>query len=793
MKRKIIKGLILIWLLMPMCCVAQKTKLKKCSMTVYYSNVDFYHNGVEYDVPVYYDDDDNEVKHGAFNVVDNFSKNGEVLTYKASGNYINRKLHGSVTLEKNEKIPSRKLSVQIKGTVNYENGVPNGKWTFSEIETLGSKKGTKSCTMVFKNGYLVSYNNNDNYNFTLNENLNLTGKIDGIEYEKGINMTYFVRKTGSDGELEENQKMLLKDFLSGKTTKEDLMNEGYIFELERAPIISSDLTGYFGELQIGEFSKDPYERIMPQFAGDYVELTLERISYPQKLKRVNIISTDEVIKKLEAIDFYKFNFRTFYCDEFEFGFDFSRNNMKYYRGNYDEFYYTDETKAKIIEYIEERRLEILKAKATKSLEELFNRSKDYKVEILSSFYPIMNHEILDIESTDNGLTVKCKLNKFISKKEGYETYKTEVFFDKNGNMQSSSFNFKEAVKVENDWDKIRSLNSQIETNKAKILGEKENSLSDIKSAYTGYHKSCNLKVGDNTSDYISRLESFVKVQNQCLEFIELRKKINANDVSISRNKTTHKNIVKLYDTYFKAVDLTWNLDEKVKDKLAEVIATQDRLIQILSSEYALLLDVTIVEEKIVDLQSMFDCFATIDLRKQRNENNGAIMQQAGQCKNIAKLYDTYFKETNLSWTSVAGAKDVLVEIIAGQEQLKSVLSTEKASLLETAIVEEKISDFKSVLQCIDAIDLRKQRNENNAAIMAQAKQCKNIVKIYAAYFKKLDFTWVSADASKAKFEEVIANQNIIRKALESSNAVELDTAVKKEKIKDIQALVDRLK
>ena len=423
----------------------------------------------------------------------------------------------------------------------------------------------------------------------------------------------------------------------------------------------------------------------------------------------------------------------------------------------------------------------------------FEYSKNCEADILTAFCPVINYEILDIESSENGFIAKCKLNKFISETEGYETYKTEAYFDEEGNIQSGSFNKEQSVRVENDWDKIRNLRPQIETNTIKLNGEKDKFLSDVVSAYLKYHKSYNFEVGDNTRDCISRLESFVKVQNQCFEFIELRKKINANDVSISRNKTTHKNIVKLYDTYFKAVDFTWNSDEKVKDKLAEVIATQDRLIQILSSAYALLLDVTIVEEKIVDLQSMFDCFATIDLRKQRNENNGAIMQQAGQCKNIAKLYDTYFKETNLSWTSVTGAKDVLVEIIAGQEQLKSVLSTEKASLLETAIVEEKISDFKSVLQCIEVLDLRKQRNENNAAIMAQAKQCKNIVKIYAAYFKKLDFTWVSADASKAKFEEVIANQNIIRKALESSNAVELDTAVKKEKIKDIQALVDQLK
>ena len=382
----------------------------------------------------------------------------------------------------------------------------------------------------------------------------------------------------------------------------------------------------------------------------------------------------------------------------------------------------------------------------------------------------------------------------MGKNNGYETYQVDLFYKEHGKIHDSRlFKAEYIVKIENDWDKIRSLNSQIDANKAKITGEKDKFLSDVVSAYTKYHKSYNFEVGDNTSDCISRLESFVKIQNQCFEFIELRKKIKANDVAILGNGTTNKNVVKLYVAHFKALDLIWSSDEKAKDKLNDVIATQDRLIQILSSEYASLLEATIVEEKISDFKSVLQCIDAINLRKQRNENNDAIMAQDGQYKNIVKLYAVYFKETNLSWTSVAGAKDVLVEIIAGQEQLKSVLSTEKASLLEATIVEEKISDFKSVLQCIDAIDLRKQRNENNDAIMAQAKQCKNIVKIYAAYFKKLDFTWVSADASKVKFEEVIANQNIIRKALESSNAAELDTAIKKEKIKDIQTLVNRLK
>ena len=333
--------------------------------------------------------------------------------------------------------------------------------------------------------------------------------------------------------------------------------------------------------------------------------------------------------------------------------------------------------------------------------------KGHKTDIipqLTHFCPMVGYEIISVEFANDSkkdVLVKCLVHKFISKKEGYESYQVSLVVDSRYVDMSKSFNFKQAVKVENDWDKIRSLKAQIEDNKNKVNAEKDKFLSDVVSAYAKYHKSCDFEVNDNTTDAINRLNEVVKNQNQCFEFIELRKQININDV--------------------------------------------------------------------------------------------AILGYASQCKNIVKFYSTYFKSLDLSWNTTENAKDKLLEIIATQDELKQDLSSEYASLLENAIIIEKIKDLKSTLECFKTINLRKQLYDNDAAIQGYSKQYRNITKIYIAYFKKLDFTWVSADASKVKFEEVIANQNIIRKALESSNAAELDTAVKKEKIKDIQILVNRLK
>ena len=761
--------LVVLGLILPLTMFAESKKIEQKEFskkqTFLYDDA----TGPIYDyVPVtvsgYYDDDDKFIFHGPVTSVYSETAslyNGAKATfsYNAKGKFIEGKLEGPLSIEISGKTVRGNENATMKLTLsaNYVEGIADGKWIIKEFETYNSKTiRNYTTTVVYDKGKIISYIDEDGSKAELTAN-GFSGKYDDKVYKNGINTEGFYRKTGEFTKFDDKTRTIYDDLQSGKISKNDLLDMGYVlhgwvYEVRRAPknwffYLYQTYFDLRSEFAWGEFKYETYEYDIPTWN-----------SFVGTLKRVDLLSWEELKKNyLDEIDFSKFNFNqnSFY-DEYSktrkyrsINFQLQENQLVV---NYnDSYYYNNEVKEKIVSFLneeqlkkiqaeeeqrkreEEERLAKIKENVSGALNKLvkvsnvkemkfwgvdvvlgadftsnpqdwsnFSVTKELLVERLSPFCPILNYEILDMENINENLIVKCNLNKFIGKKAGYETYQTEIFVDTYGKVDmSKSFNFKQAVKVENDWDKIRRLNSQIDANKAKITGEKDKFLSDVVSTYTKYHKSYNFEVGDNTGDCVSRLESFVKIQNQCFEFIELRKKINVNDIAILGNGTTNKNIVKLYVSYFKTLDLVWSSDEKAKDKLNDVIATQDRLIQILSSEYASLLEVAVVEEKIVNLQSVFDCFETIDLRKQRNENNDAIM--------------------------------------------------------------------------------------------AQAKQCKNIVKIYAAYFKKLDFTWTSADASKAKFEEVITNQEVIRKAIESANAAELDNAIKKEKIKDIQALVNRLK
>lgn len=712
----------------------------------------------------YYNDDDEFVYHGPVTSNHSVTYKGDgywmakgaaiTITYTVKGNYVDGNLNGPLTISKFYKATYQGATLTCKYdlSANYAKGIPNGKWTVvgSESGSLNGQRGKENYNLVatYKNGKITSYDNGKGEKFTFNEDGTFSGNYNDDVYKNSINTSNFIRKTGETTKLSDEAKILVDGLVNGNLKDSVLFKKGYIQNVLE--------TDFLGKMNICFYWMDFFDIYIydSNFASSLEQHYRDKnyTTNLKTLKRVDFLSWEEIKSHLDVINFNKFDFVQNYYYSYSDGvtiyINLGHNKIEV---NSQVYYYDNEVKEKIVSFLneeqlkkiqaeeeqrkreEEERLAKIKENVSGALNKLvkvsnvkemkfwgvdvvlgadftsnpqdwsnFSVTKELLVERLSPFCPILNYEILDMENINENLIVKCNLNKFIGKKAGYETYQTEIFVDTYGKVDmSKSFNFKQAVKVENDWDKIRSLNSQIDANKAKITGEKDKFLSDVVSAYTKYHKSYNFEVGDNTGDCVSRLESFVKIQNQCFEFIELRKKINANDVAILGNGTTNKNVVKLYVSYFKTLDLVWSSDEKAKDKLNDVIATQDRLIQILSSEYASLLEVAVVEEKIVNLQSVFDCFETIDLRKQRNENNDAIM--------------------------------------------------------------------------------------------AQAKQCKNIVKIYAAYFKKLDFTWVSADASKVKFEEVIANQNIIRKALESSNAAELDTAVKKEKIKDIQILVNRLK
>ncbi len=90
------------------------------------------------------------------------------------------------------------------------------------------------------------------------------------------------------------------------------------------------------------------------------------------------------------------------------------------------------------------------------------------------------------------------------------------------------------------------------------------------------------------------------------------------------------------------------------------------------------------------------------------------------------------------------------------------------------------SFFYSATKVINDWDKLK---DNDCKILAKSKECKNIVSSYSKYKKTAETT------TNAKLKALIANQEKILKAINSSNAVELDDKVKKLKDKSIENVI----
>ena len=384
--KTIIRVLLLGLLLSPMCTFAQNaTEQKEERMRVEWEDLDGYAEWISYNVPIYYDNDDNVIKHGPLKInykQDLTARAGQkcIIAYNVSGNYVNGKLDGVFSAE--QVITIKVGSIKTKGTLNFTNGVPTGTWTFSEIGTQGSKSETRTCSFTIKDGMLVSYNDGED-NYKLNNDGTFSGTLNDDVYKKSINTNKFVRKTGEITKPDATAQSLINAYIAGTMSESDLITKGFAFTGHRW-IYScnfNNLRFYFNKLHIGEFSDDGYE------AREYGNTnSIDKIinsteknlkySYAYTLKRANIISAEELIAKASTLKNAKEVSES--ADEIKW----SDNNgiQYYYEYNSNQIYisnnsydFTDESKMKLEEAIkvglEEKRLEQERIAEEKRLEQ----------------------------------------------------------------------------------------------------------------------------------------------------------------------------------------------------------------------------------------------------------------------------------------------------------------------------------------------------------------------------------------------------------------------------------------
>ena len=281
---------------------------------------------------------------------------------------------------------------------------------------------------------------------------------------------------------------------------------------------------------------------------------------------------------------------------------------------------------------------------------------------LKDFCPAASYKIDSVDVANR--TVYCTVERY-NKKEGSQYWQTQIVFDSKTIDLDKSFIFNKAVRVRGDWDEIRDLQQMIENNKNKIIEQAGKDYSDVAKSYNSQHKDYNLKVSDDLKETISRLNNFTKIQHgymkfidlrglvankhkqimdkcgkdyadvakafssylngynvaissdtnesfkrlndlmniqdNCANFIDLRKVITENNDKLLNNKST-KNIVKVYSTYMKSADLAWTSGSNSCDKLQKVIDIQKQFLTATTSSNAAELDQKVkkLKDKSVD-------------------------------------------------------------------------------------------------------------------------------------------------------------------------------------------------
>ena len=191
--------------------------------------------------------------------------------------------------------------------------------------------------------------------------------------------------------------------------------------------------------------------------------------------------------------------------------------------------------------------------------------------------------------------------------------------------------------------------------------------SDIAKSYTDFRAANDLKV---THDFQKSTESFVSYYNMqhfYQRFIELRKSFAQKNVQINQNKQ-HEDVLNLYNDFVRDYDLSISQDTtESRNRLLSIIKTQDA------------------------------CLMFISLRDEIVNNNN-LLPNNKTAKNIVKVYDTFMKSADLTWTPDLNCCDKLRKVIDIQNQLLTAIKAPNADELDKRVKKLKDNSLENVLK-----------------------------------------------------------------------------------------------
>lgn len=688
------------WLMVAVVCLlpcvvtaqTRKTQVKEQTFTKWFPNVEL-SDDVTLKTNIYYDADDNEVRHGAASVKHsrNLNYNGVVgkLTYTASGNYVDGVLNGAVNISMLESF-SRPKSVSFTTILvaNYANGVPTGTWKIEEIATMGAQKETYSLVITYgADGVIRTLkSSNGNRDVVFNADSTFSGTYKGEKYIHNILVSKFRRINGNHTELDEDAKKILNAYNNGEITKDDLINYGYLM-MSAGNDLSDDLyassDSYLDDIGLGIF-KNKYR---------YRELCPEVYYIPRELARVKLTPTTKIFDILQQPDYQKKNIRS-WEDVIEY--DISNNYVEDL-AHYGRYYFDNSTRDSVLQYINtiitnieyrEQLLSVLREKkdSVNTLSEQYSYLRDEQQTFQKVYDAVRWYETPDtttikntIQIADVVLDICHTTTKFYTDVTTYLQKVKEVspqmyqFYSekfaayndtcKNCTTLSNFTNYHSRIQsYRTEFDAFRDVISLLQTmgdNQTAIEAYSKNKVvADVVKLYKQVEKNDAPEMNNDVFVMQKNVANFVNQQKQFIDIIHSRITIVENDAKIAQLAgKTYADVLKAYDAVRKQQDISVSLP--------------------LSGSCSRLQDI---------LTMQADCESFIAERAKIYNLDIEIKEAGKDYKNISKVYTTYIKGADMAWS-----KDVSIE------KLRSIQDTQHIFLksLQSANVSEKDTAIKN--------------------------------------------------------------------------------------------------
>ena len=256
------------------------------------------------------------------------------LKTNATANYSDGKLNGSFTMSQTGTIRGSSNSWSFKASFN--NGVPNGIWTYTETD-ITKKNATMTASITWSNGKVTAFKSENGYSITINEDGYInSGTINGETYKNGMLTDHFFRKNGDWSQVEPEQKSLIDLCASGKITENELLDKGYILE------------EYYSEVSKWFFSHLYYDYVnINWYDKDFV--------YPNYPKFKVLKKVPAVVSYDEILDWYTNKYINNEADWYYYHIDLAAVEKE---RNIYGLYMTPETIQKFKSFLEEKSEEV---------------------------------------------------------------------------------------------------------------------------------------------------------------------------------------------------------------------------------------------------------------------------------------------------------------------------------------------------------------------------------------------------------------------------------------------------